>query len=164
MIENRLMAVATCLLAVFLIAATLLPIEVIRLGSAAMLTTFSTLIAFIWTPDAVRVVREGGIDPARAALIGVTMVGGGASWLGMHSIIYNALSRPDWMVGYPFYAFGQLVMAFGFFLLCVNPERRAPLFYTHRMWAIVLFSITLVSIGFMIGFAVSSDASEITYW
>lgn len=164
MIENRLMAVAACLLAVFLVAAIMLPIEVIRLGSAAMLTTFSTLIAFIWTPDAVRVVREGKIDPARAALIGVTMVGGGASWLGLHSIIYNALGRPEWMVGYPFYAFGQLVMAFGFFLLCVNPERRAPLFYTPRTWVLVLFSIMLVLIGFMIGFAVNSDASEIQYW
>ena len=136
--RNPFLVIIGVLTVLYVTMAVFLPIEWLRLLAGALTTGFALAAATLWLPDAVRLIREG-----RATT--------GTAYIGTYSIVFNTLGRPDWMAILPIYALGQLILAFGNFLLTANPSKPEPAFHSISAWAIAIGVLAGVAVGFFLG-------------
>lgn len=149
--RNPFLVIIGVLTVLYVAMAVFLPIEWLRLLAGALMTGFALAAATLWLPDAVRLIREGQATTDRVTLIAVAMVTTGTAYIGTYSIVFNTLGRPDWMSILPIYALGQLILAFGNFLLTDNPSKPEPAFHSIRAWAIAIGVLAGVAVGFFLG-------------
>ena len=141
--RNPFLVIIGVLTVLYVAMAVFLPIEWLRLLAGALMTGFALAAATLWLPDAVRLIREGQATTDRVTLIAVAMVTTGTAYIGTYSIVFNTLGRPDWMAILPIYALGQLILAFGNFLLTANPSKPEPAFHIGVLAG--------VAVGFFLG-------------
>lgn len=132
--RNPFLVIIGVLTVLYVAMAVFLPIEWLRLLAGALMTGF----ALAATTD-------------RETLIAVAMVTTGTAYIGTYSIVFNTLGRPDWMSILPIYALGQLILAFGNFLLTANPSKPEPAFHSISAWAIAIGVLAGVAVGFFLG-------------
>lgn len=143
--RNPFLVIIGVLTVLYVAMAVFLPIEWLRLLAGALMTGFALAAATLWLPDAVRLIREGQETTDRVTLIAVAMVTTGTAYIGTYSIVFNPLEYV------PIYALGQLILAFGNFLLTANPSKPEPAFHSISAWAIAIGVLAGVAVGFFLG-------------
>ena len=158
MARNPFLITAAALSAVYAGMVMFFPIEWLRLLSGALMTGFALAAAVLWLPDAMRMMREGRVTTDRVTLVAVALVTAGTAYIGTYSIVFNTLGRPLWLSALPVYALGQLLLAFGNFLLTANPARPNPTFHNVGAWTIALGVLAGVAVGFFLGLSVAETS------
>ncbi|GGE36474.1 hypothetical protein GCM10007276_12460 [Agaricicola taiwanensis] len=157
MMNNPIFLGASVLIFAYVVLSLLIPPDLFRAMMASPMAIFAAAAAVLWSEGAFRVVKEGKIDPARRAVLGLFLIAAGATFASFYSLVFNMAGRPPLWTQYQVWPIHQALQACGFYLVCSSPQDALSALPRRRFWFTVLAGVML----FLAGYVVASAAPDV---
>lgn len=154
--KNRLMVSAIIGVLSYFALYLIFPVFWVNVAWSAAVMVFGFLVAVTWFGDALYVLKKGIPHGEQLAVIGVFLIGLGASYGGFYGVAWNVLGRPEHWAQWPFVSIGRGTTSVGLLLLLISPGATKEGLSLPPKWAIVGTALGLVLIGYVLGVVTSN--------